>query len=102
MEVNDHDSVSEELLAVDGRWVDARLQEIREFVQKRQQDILWAPLRRGELNCRNTARRSRSRRRGRLSELREIGTYSAHVRIGAGGPACTLLPQANFLVELVA
>jgi hypothetical protein len=39
MEANDRDSISEELLAVDGRWVDARLQEVKEFVQKRQQDI---------------------------------------------------------------
>ena len=39
MEANDYDSISEELLAVDVRWVDARLQEIKEFVQKRLQDI---------------------------------------------------------------
>ena len=39
MEANDRDSIGEELLAVDGRWVDARLQEVKEFVQKRQQDI---------------------------------------------------------------
>ena len=33
------DSISEELLAADGRGLDARLQEIEEFVQKRLQDI---------------------------------------------------------------
>jgi|HubBroStandDraft_2_1064218.scaffolds.fasta_scaffold2070595_1 hypothetical protein len=43
MEANDYDSISEELLAVDVRWVDARLQEIKEFVQKRLQDI-WGLL----------------------------------------------------------
>jgi DNA anti-recombination protein RmuC len=33
------DGISEELLASDGRGLDARLQEIEEFVQKRLQDI---------------------------------------------------------------
>src|SRR3984893_10776277 len=33
------DSISEELLAADGRGLDARLREIEEFVQKRLQDI---------------------------------------------------------------
>src|SRR6266478_8212363 len=37
-----------------------------------------------KVNCRNTARLSRSRRRGRLFELREIGTYSADVRMVPG------------------
>jgi site-specific DNA recombinase len=35
----DLDGISEELLAADGRGLDARLQEIEEFVQKRLQDI---------------------------------------------------------------
>jgi hypothetical protein len=33
------DDISEELLAADGRGLDARLREIEEFVQKRMQDI---------------------------------------------------------------
>ncbi len=33
------DSISEELLAADGRGLDARFREIEEFVQKRLQDI---------------------------------------------------------------
>jgi hypothetical protein len=33
------DSISEELLAADGRGLDSRLKEIEEFVQKRLQDI---------------------------------------------------------------
>ena len=87
MEANDHDSTSEELLEVDGRWVDARLQKIKEFGQKRQQDIwglLFAEVPRPSLNCQNTARRSRSPRRGRLSGSRGTGTYSADVRIVPG------------------
>src|ERR1700730_13426931 len=50
------DDISEELLAADGRGLDARLREIEEFVQKRLQDIrgllfAYVPSRSSSLNC---------------------------------------------------
>jgi hypothetical protein len=99
------DSISEELLAADGRGLDSRLKEIEEFVQKRLQDIrglLFADVARAkaELSKRCTAitltpEGSSFRIAG---DWNLLGGRSG----GAGGRNSTLGPSLEFRLELVA
>jgi hypothetical protein len=81
------DSISEELLAADGRGLDARFREIEEFVQKRLQDIrglLFADVPRAKVELSKPCTAITLTPQGRPFELREIGTYSADVRMVPG------------------
>jgi hypothetical protein len=87
------DSISEELLAAEGRGLDARLQEIEEFVQKRLKDIrgmLFAdvPRVKAELSKHCTAITLTPEE----ASFRISGDWSllGGRSDGAGGPDCTV------------
>jgi len=95
------DSISEELLAADGRGLDSRLKEIEEFVQKRLQDIrglLFIDVARAKAelskHCTATTLTPEGSSFRIAGDWNLLGGRSG----GAGGTACTILPRVPFRV----
>jgi hypothetical protein len=95
------DSISEELLATDGRGLDARLQEIEEFVQKRLQDVrglLFADVARAKAELSKHCTAITLTPEGASFRITGDWNLPGGRSDGAGGTACTVLPQINFRV----
>ena len=99
------DDISEELLAADGRGLDARLREIEVFVQKRLQDIrglLFADVHRDKVELSKHCTAITLTPEGSTFRIAGDWNLLGGLSDGAGGMACTILPQAKFFVDLAA
>jgi chromosome segregation ATPase len=87
------DSISEELLAADGRGLDSRLKEIEEFVQKRLQDIrglLFTDVARGKAELSKHCTAITLTPDGSSFQIAVDWNALGGRSGGAGGPDCTV------------